>query len=301
LLVQQNTDPRKHEYLESLESLKKLTNEALERKEKKPDLVVWSEGAVNVDVRFWTREDRKDHYRGSLAETFLEYQKEKGIWLVTGTDDHRMVQDETGETIRQNFNSASFFNPLGEDVGVYHKINLVPFSEHFPYKKQLPWVADLLEKFNSSNWTQGEERTIFNHPKFKFFTPICFEDIFPDHIRRFVKRGGEVIVIISNDYWSLTPIEGMQHGVTSLFRAVENRRPLVRATASGYTVAVDSYGRIQPGAAGFYTAETVDAELELPSEKLTLYTQFGDWFPILCGLIFMGLIGFYGVRKIFGK
>ncbi|MDY7027956.1 MAG: nitrilase-related carbon-nitrogen hydrolase [Spirochaetota bacterium] len=114
-------------------------------------------------------------------------------------------------------------------------MHLVPFTEHFPYEEEFPWLAALLDKFGTSNWKQGEERVIFQHPAAGFFTPICFEDIFPDDTRRFVLEGADLIVNISNDYWSLTPVEGKQHAIHSLFRAVENRRPMVRATGSGLT------------------------------------------------------------------
>jgi apolipoprotein N-acyltransferase len=92
----------------------------------------------------------------------------------------------------------------------------------------------------------------------------------------------DLIINISNDYWSLSPVEGTQHALLALFRAVENARPLLRATASGYTVHVDPVGRIRPGSPGPYTPGYLIADLRLPEGRRTIYRRLGDWFPLLC-------------------
>ncbi len=70
----------------------------------------------------------------------------------------------------------------------------------------------------------------------------------------------------------------------SFFRAVENRRPLLRAGASGLTSYVDSEGRLQVEAPYFEETYLV-VDLPLRPETVSLYTRFGDWFPVLAGLV----------------
>ncbi|RPJ06924.1 MAG: hypothetical protein EHM28_08980 [Spirochaetaceae bacterium] len=159
----------------------------------------------------------------------------------------------------------------------------------------------MLEKFDISNWTPGTSRTIYEHPRFRFITPICFEDVFPDDIRRFVLEDVDVIVNISNDYWSLSPAEGRQHGIFGLFRAVENRRPMVRSTSSGYTVACDAVGRIMPGSPEPYTENYQVAKIPLSSRELTLYTLWGDWFPWFCLVTGVLSIAIVQIIKYSGK
>ncbi|MCK5342399.1 MAG: hypothetical protein KAR20_03295, partial [Candidatus Heimdallarchaeota archaeon] len=79
--------------------------------------------------------------------------------------------------------------------------------------------------------------------------------------------------------------EGRQHGILALFRAVENQRPLLRSTSSGYTVYIDATGRIHPGSPEPYTAGYTVARVPLPEKHFTLYTRWGDWFPVFCGII----------------
>jgi apolipoprotein N-acyltransferase len=288
-LIQQNSDPRKHDYERTLRTLKELTDRAMIQD---PDMVVWSETAFVPNIRRWSREDPDEYQLADLVHRFLDYQESLDTWLVTGNDDYRRVQ-QGGETVRQNYNAAVLFSDSGERMDTYHKIKLVPFTEHFPYQEQLPWVYELLQDFDVSFWEPGDERTVFSFPGFRFSTPICFEDIFPEQVRRFVLSGAEVIVNLSNDYWSLTPVEAQQHFAASLFRTVENRRPMLRSTASGVTGHVDRFGRIQ-GTLPTYREDFMVTEVTRPPAWHTFYTRHGDWFPQAA----LGLLGIFVVGSL---
>jgi len=303
VLVQQNTDPRKHDYSESLSNLVQLTSKAIEELGSTPDLIVWSECAFHPDTRYYSK-IKSDFGNAKLVAVMLEFQKQTNTWLITGNMDHASEKDFHKDDDNENkiyYNSAVLFDPEGNRRETYHKIHLVPFTEYFPWKKQLPEVYKLLKKFDISDWTPGKERVIFNHDKFRFISPICFEDVFSNDIRLFIKNDVDIIVNLSNDYWSLTPVEGKQHGIIALFRAVENRRPLVRATASGYTVHINSYGQIQPGDVPFYTKGYTIARVSLPDKKKTVYTELGDWFPVICLLLLLTVIIYYSIKGIILK
>jgi len=298
VLVQQNTDPRKHAYKENLERLMELTDEALRSLPDTPDLVVWPEGGTKLDIRYWTQPEKKESHWGRLMAKFVDYQKGMGSWLLTGTQDHKMLFSETGEKKKKNFNSSVLLDPQGNIKDFYHKMHLVPFSEHFPLdKERFAGLYELFQKFDISNWGIGEKRLVFQHDKMRFVTPICFEDVFSDHVRRFVLGDADIIINISNDFWSLSPVEGRQHGILALFRAVENQRPLLRSTSSGYTVYIDAVGRIHPGSPEPYTAGYTVAHVPLPDKQLTVYTRWGDWFPLFCGLVCGFTLLILGIMK----
>ncbi|HUX20481.1 MAG TPA: apolipoprotein N-acyltransferase, partial [Spirochaetia bacterium] len=212
-LVQQNTDPRKNDYADTFRILERLTNDALFYN---PDLVVWSETAFVPNIRKWSALDPKVYPLSKLVDEFLAYQKSTGHWLLTGNDDYFESTDAAGKTVRQDFNASVLFSPSGQRVETYHKIHLVPFTEYFPYKKQLPFLYNMLLNFDVYLWEPGTRHVVFKTPKLTFSTPICFEDAFPDDVRQFVVAGAQVIMNISNDYWSLTPVEGKQHYINSL-------------------------------------------------------------------------------------
>ncbi|MFW5695491.1 MAG: apolipoprotein N-acyltransferase, partial [Alkalispirochaeta sp.] len=302
-LVQQNSDPRKHDYDETLDALQRITDDTVQHD---PDLIVWSETAFVPNIRRWSQED-PDRYRlARLVREFTAYQESLGRWLVTGNDDYRRVLDEDGNEVeRHSYNAAVLFSDTGERRETYHKIRLVPFTEHFPYENQFPWVYSMLQDFDIAFWTPGEERTIFHHPQVRFATPICFEDVFPQEVRRFALNGMEVIVNLTNDYWSLQETAAQQHFAAALFRTVELRRPMVRATASGVTSHVDARGTII-GTTPQYSEQYLIADVEVPASDdeaedavrgpMTLYMRWGDWVPYGSILVVI-LLALRGVRS----
>jgi apolipoprotein N-acyltransferase len=299
VLIQQNTDPRKHEYKKNFEKLMGLTDEALQQLPVKPDLIAWPEGAFKLDIRYWSKPKKQRSYWGRVVQEFLDYQGGLGTWLMTGTQDHEMVVDRDGEETRRNYNSSVLLDSRGELNAFYHKMHLVPFSEYFPLdKEKFARLYGLFHTYGISNWGVGEERVVFQHDRMRIATPICFEDAFSDHVRRFVLRDVDIILNMSNDYWSLSPVEGRQHGLFALFRAVENQRPVLRSTSSGYTVYIDATGRIQPGSPEPYTEGHTIAHVPLPEKRLTLYTRWGDWFPRVCGLALLLFLLWRGIRWI---
>ena len=286
-LIQQNADPRKTSYEESFNTLKTLTDTA--RSIKKTDLVVWSETAYVPNIRRWGSLDKNYNSLTKLTHKFLEYQKTGRFFLVTGNDDYEIITDTKGDVSRKEYNASVYFSDTGKRIDTYRKIRLVPFTEYFPFKKQLPWLYNILMEMDVNLWEPGIERTVFNHPDFRFSTPICFEDLFPDYVRSFVNNGADIIINISNDYWSLTETEGMQHFINGLFRAVENRRYVVRATASGLTGVIDRKGKIID-TVPFYEEHYLNTEIPLTAEKdrkLTFYTKYGDWFPMISLIVFI--------------
>ncbi len=295
-LVQQNADPRKHDYRETFDTLISLTDEAAKQD---PDLIVWSETAFVPNIRRWSQMDPQTYSYAALVRDFLDYQKSLNRWLLTGNDDYELVSDGRGSELRLDYNASILFDPKGDRVRTYRKLRLVPFTESFPWKEEMPGLYDWLKERDVYLWEPGRERVVFSHPVFRFSTPICFEDAFPGDVRLFVQEGAEAIVNISNDYWSLTEVEAKQHGVNAFYRAVENRVPLVRASASGLTGYVDSAGRLV-ASLPYYEQRYLVVDVELRKPTVTLYTLLGDWFPQLLlavFIVFLLLSPFPGVRR----
>ena len=162
-------------------------------------------------------------------------------------------------------------------------------------------MYELLLEFDVNFWEQGTEPTVFEHPLFSFSTPICYEDVFPNYVRGFVRAGADVILNISNDYWSLAETQAKQHFVAGLFRAVENRRPVLRTTASGVTGQIDPYGRIVQTVPQFEEAALVSRVPIDPAPPSTLYTRWGDYVPLGAGALLLLLLGGSLVSRAVGS
>ncbi|MCA1949101.1 MAG: apolipoprotein N-acyltransferase [Treponema sp.] len=284
-LIQHNTDPWRGgivAYRQNFAILKRLSLEAVSQ-EQKPDLVVWSETAF-VPRIYWHKTYRDDQESYELVKDLLDFLATQDIPYVIGNDDGRKEVNEEGVWDSVDYNAAILFKN-GEEQQIYRKMHLVPFTEHFPYKKQLPFMYEALRNADTHFWKKGTEVTVFEANGIKFSTPICFEDTFGYISRRFVQNGVELIVNLTNDAWSKSLPSQMQHATMAVFRAIENRRSVVRSTASGQTCAIDPNGRIIAMAPAFTEVQlTVDVPL---LSQTTWYTKYGDFLA----WIFLSLSG----------
>jgi len=117
---------------------------------------------------------------------------------------------------------------------------------------------------------------------------ICFEDIFPELARRFVRKGAQLLVVITNDAWFGPTAAAYQHAQASTFRAVELRVPVARAANTGWSGCIDATGRWvesvhDPRGRELFVAGTQTCELQLGTVR-TLVLQWGDWFALVCVL-----------------
>jgi apolipoprotein N-acyltransferase len=281
-LVQHNTDPWRggiEEYRKNFEVLRRLSDEAL-REEPKPDLVVWSETAF-VPRIYWHTTYRDDPPSWILVKELMDYLRLQEVPFLIGNDDARKEpakNPDPKENYRVDYNGVMLFE-RGNLTKLYRKLHLVPFTEHFPYKKQFPRIYRALENADTHFWEKGSEAVVFSLPGFSFSTPICFEDTFGYLSRDFVRNGAEIIVNLSNDAWSNSLPAQNQHLAMAVFRAVENRRSMARSTASGQTCAIDPSGRVIAMAPPFAEAWI---SVELPvMDDITPYTRYGDYLALL--------------------
>jgi apolipoprotein N-acyltransferase len=184
------------------------------------------------------------------------------------------------------YNSALFVGLDGAVQGRYDKIHLVPWGEYIPYKRFFSFAKNLTQE--AGDMTHGWRRIVFSSDGHSFGVFICYEEIFGDEIRLFVKRGAQVLVNISNDGWYGDTCAPWQTLNMSRMRAVENRRWLLRDTNTGLTTIIDPYGRLTASIPR-HALTALAAKYGYRSD-LTFYTLHGDVFASLCGIISFGII-----------
>jgi len=258
------------------ESFQKETMKIYERlsykvAEKKPDLIIWPETATPFFFQ-----DAKE-----FQPIVLDITNKTGAYLLFGTPSYKV---ERGKI--HHYNSALLLSPAGEVKGKYDKIHLVPYGEYVPLGDYIS-LGSLGEGIG--NFKSGKEIFNFTLPQGKFGVLICFEIIFPDLCRRFVKAGANFLVTITNDAWFGRTSAPRQHLTIATFRAVENRVFIARAANTGISALIDPVGRIFKQG-GIFSEEAMNGTIGLSKEK-TFYTLFGDVFAWLCFGISMILLG----------
>jgi apolipoprotein N-acyltransferase len=300
-LIQQNNDPWIYfgpsTYTDNLRVLRRLSDEALAA-HPDVDMVVWSETAF-VPRIYWHLTYRDEPEFTPIVKELMDYLGRQSVPFLIGNDDGRKERNESGYPVQVDYNAVMLYEKA-ENTQIYRKLHLVPFTEHFPYEKQLPFLYQFLEKRDDIHWWKaGTEATVFTEGKLKFSTPICFEDTFGYLSRDFVRNGAELLVNLSNDAWSKSLPAQNQHLAMAVFRAVENRRSMVRSTASGQTCAIDPNGRILALAPPF-TEAWLYAEVPIVTAG-TLYTAAGDWAGVLFTALAIALLLFGIIRGILVK
>jgi apolipoprotein N-acyltransferase len=173
-------------------------------------------------------------------------------------------------------NSAVLLAPSGALVDRYDKINLVPFGEYVP--RFFGFVNRITQEI--SDFVPGNRIVIFPMDTHRLGVFICYESVFPEEVRQFVKGGANLLVNLSNDGYFGHSAAREQHLEIARMRAVENRRWLIRSTNDGITAVVDPAGKIDERLP-LYQELTAAVHFAF-RDGATVYTNYGDWFAWGC-------------------
>ncbi|UCH62427.1 MAG: apolipoprotein N-acyltransferase [Fidelibacterota bacterium] len=242
-----------------------------------PDVVFWPEAATPAYLRRGGR--------GYLRQIQEELRLLR-LPVVTGMPDFQRLPNGNVHY----YNAVGFLDSMGIRDQQYNKIQLVPFGEYIPLSKWIPALNSL--NLGQGNFTHGTEYTVFSlgspaagEDSISFSVGVCFETTFPGLNRRFVREGASFLVGVVNDAWYQTSSGPYQHAAQARFRAVEFRRPMVRAANTGISMVIDQAGKVvayyELNKEGVFTASIA------PATDMTFYTRFGDLFALLSVLAAM--------------
>jgi apolipoprotein N-acyltransferase len=235
----------------------------------RPDLVFWPEFAVD----FYLTEPTP--YRAKL---FSEL-RTLGVDLVTGASHY-----ELGEQGTRYYNSVFLINQHGRLQSRYDKTRLMPFAEYGP-------LGDWMRS-DAAVYDPGAGLRVLSGTGMRVGAFVCGESLFPEVARGLSNGGAELLANPSNDYWFADASGAQQHLQVAALRAIENRRWLVRPTATGISAVIDPHGRTIVRSR-FGDAETLEARVRR-SSAVTPYQRWGD-APVAVALV--GVICSSGWRR----
>jgi len=247
------------------------------------DLIVWPEapsGFFTTDPNF--RQRMNDLAASSQA------------LLIIGSIGIDPNPNPTREHPYFKYDSAAIFTPDGGYQARYDKIHLVPWGEYIPFKQFFFFASKLTA--GAGDMDRGSIRTVFPFRGHTYGTFVCYESIFGDEVRQFVKNGAEVLVNISDDGWYGDTSAGWQHLNMVRMRAIENHRWILRATNTGVTAAINPYGRVTAAAPRH---QRTSIRVHFAYENgLTFYAAHGDLFAYACAFITSLALIFNLMRKV---
>jgi len=248
-------------------SLNKLINFSLRSSNESIDLIIWPESSISGAFL------KEGAYNSSLSSNMNNFLRKSNFCLVAGAD---LRIDN------KRYNSAVLFKSDSIE-SMFHKQKLVPNVERTPDVFNAIGL-NIGFQSNITNFDIGTELTMFSVNGFNFASMICIESVFPDLTRKFVNNGAEFITYIVNDGWYPRNPQLDQHAKRCIYRAIENRRYVIRTANTGVTMIVDSYGNIADKLE-FNKEGVMEANI-ITSDRKTFYTKYGNLFSIF-NLLFM--------------
>lgn len=226
----------------------------------RPELIIWPETSVPF---FFQDGD-------TLSEKVAATAKESGAALIFGSPAYNQTED-----IINYYNRAYLISADNNTLKYYDKVHLVPFGEYVPLKRLLSFINRLVPA--AGDFAQGDEIITLRHDGMAIGVLICFEAIFPEIARAHAKNGANILVNMTNDAWFGKTSAPYQHLAMSVFRAVENRMPMIRAANTGFSAYIGPEGRII-SRGNLFTEEVLKASLDISVRPLSFYARFGDIF-----------------------
>ena len=215
------------------------------------DLIVFPETALILSEK-----DNKSFMNLIRRKSF-----EKNITLITG-----ILEREDDYRIRNRLQT------LGAMEGVYDKVKLVPFGEFIPLEKYLGSFLDIIG-LNLTNTLPGEAVQLIKTGKLRISPSICYEIAFDELIRKTAKDSN-ILLTVSNDTWFGRSIGPIQHLEIAQNRALEHKKPLIRATNSGISAYVSKNGEIIESQT-YFEDKTLTRNIILYSGN-TFYSNYGN-------------------------
>ncbi|MEW6607655.1 MAG: nitrilase-related carbon-nitrogen hydrolase [bacterium] len=216
----------------------------------KPNLVVWPEYALLENVLS----------EPEILDILLSLASEVNSYLILGCTD-------TARNPSEFYNTAIIISPKHKVVGKYYKMNPIQLF---------------------SDGLHGKTYSVFPTPLGKIGIEICYDMDYTYVSRNLVKHDAEILVIPTYDAKRWGRIQHLQHSAMTVFRAIENRRFVVRVASSGISQIIDPYGNVL-NSLGVMEEGVVIGKVS-PQRYLSFYTKFGWLFPFLCQIIISWLI-----------
>ncbi|SDQ84384.1 apolipoprotein N-acyltransferase [Paraburkholderia fungorum] len=172
-------------------------------------------------------------------------------------------------------NSLFGVTPGSHDVYRYDKHHLVPFGEFVPWGFR--WFVNLMSIPLGDFYRGAPVQKPFMVHNQPVSVNICYEDIFGEEIARNIRESATpagVLVNSTNLAWFGDTIALDQHLQIARMRSLETGRPMLRATNTGMTAAIDANGRVI-GRLAPYTIGSLDVSVQGTSGN-TPYVTSGN-------------------------
>jgi apolipoprotein N-acyltransferase len=175
----------------------------------------------------------------------------------------------------------------------YYKNKLVPFGEFLPFENILSNLGFKKITQGYQSFSADNRRDLIRLNNFSFVPLICYEIIYSGQINN-SEKSYDFILNISEDGWFGNSIGPYQHFSHSIFRSIEEGKPVIRSSNNGISAFINPKGQVIDK-----ILTTDKGFIEVNSFKKSNKTIFGShgnkiFFYFL--FIYISLIFFFKIR-----
>ncbi len=299
IIVQPNTDPYTEKFVVPFKiQLQKVLTMAAESVAQNSKWIITPETTVDDPVNL--DDIQNDPYIKMIQSMIREFPESS---VVAGLVTCRQydVKDEapTRSAVKRDasgFYSDHFNSALRIDTGAnfeyYHKSKLVPGIEMQFFNGPGRLLGRILPYLGGTRWgygSQAEREVLTHHMTGTKVAPIiCYESVFGSFVTEYVRKGANVLFIITNDGWWKNTEGYRQHLSYASLRAIETRRPVARCGNTGISCFIDIKGKIR-NETGWYREAVIKGEI-IPERKTSFYVKYGDYIMRISLLLSILLI-----------
>jgi apolipoprotein N-acyltransferase len=229
----------------------------------------------------------------AIAELLQKYPK---VRFIGGAITQRKLDngEVLSETARQSpdgsysydiFNSALMIDQAS-DLQISHKCILVNGVERMPFQKYFSFIGKYVLDLGGSSGSLGasNEPVLFSGNEGVILGPvICFESVFGEYTGKMVKRGANLLVVLTNDGWWKDSPGTWQHFGYSRIRAVETRRSIAHCANTGISGFINQRGDVLKMTA-VNTCAALSSPVQLNGE-ITFFVSHGDYLGKISTLL----------------
>jgi apolipoprotein N-acyltransferase len=243
------------------------------------DLLVWPESTLGSYSSAVTclSEIRRDIKVAHMP--FMDWSQARGLdaWLLVGGKTFEPGAGDAGPY----YQTAYLIDPDGTFRGRYHKRSLMPIGEFMPLENTYPQLHDWAQLSQQAAWGTCDTPLVAGGDD-RVGVLLCYEDIVPEMSRRTVAEGAELLISLINASAFEDSLALDQHLRLARFRAIENRRTLIRCAGTGISCCISPTGRIETQLAANEEGSFA-AEARLMTGR-TIYNRVGYLLPHLAGV-----------------
>ncbi len=181
---------------------------------------------------------------GILSSIYFEdLKKFKTFFSNNFSKKHKIILGININEKQKIYNSLLVVNNDLNVVQKYYKNKLVPFGEFLPFENVLSNLGFKKITQGYQSFSADNRRNLIKFNNYSFIPLICYEIIYSGLINN-SEKNYDFILNISEDGWFGNSIGPYQHYSHSIFRSIEEGKPVIRSSNNGISAFINPKGQV---------------------------------------------------------